>query len=195
MTWKTISIALAIGASALSVGTAALAGPDFLIYEGPDAVRQGQGGERKTVDGVDFWLSGNPPRKFQVLGSLVDRRHKTGIYGAIRMSGLDSDIAKAAKQAGGDAVILQEENDEVTGIADFRSANVYGTGGPTWYNGNGFSSGVARPIEAHNSSYLVIKYLPDNPTPGVPPQATPEASSVAANGKAAPAELKAKSAN
>jgi hypothetical protein len=43
-----------------------------------------------------------------VLGSLTDRRHATGLVGMVRMSLLDDDIAKAAKAAGGDAVILAD---------------------------------------------------------------------------------------
>src|SRR5665213_3594899 len=84
--------------------------PQFLAYEGRNAIHQGQGGEKKTVNGVDFWSNGDPPHKFKVLGSLTDRRHETGLVGMVRMSTLESDNAKAARAAGGDAVILESED-------------------------------------------------------------------------------------
>ena len=41
-------------ASAISLAGAAHAETQFLAYQGPDAVKQGQGGDMKSVDGVDF---------------------------------------------------------------------------------------------------------------------------------------------
>ena len=46
---------------------------------------------------MDFWTNGAPPRRFQVLGNITDRRMRTGIYGAIRMSNLDGEIAKTTE--------------------------------------------------------------------------------------------------
>jgi hypothetical protein len=54
---------------------------EFLAYDGKDAIHDGRGGERKTVDGVDFWMTGDPPHRYQVLGSIVDRRHQSGLIG------------------------------------------------------------------------------------------------------------------
>jgi hypothetical protein len=160
MSFKSAVIGLALAVGALAA-TQAVAAPEFLQYEGRDAVHDGRGGERKTIDGVDFWLRGDPPRRYQVLGSLEDKRHKTGLYGAIRMSGLDSDIAKAAKAAGGDAVILDAEQDEVTGVAGSSAGNINGSYGNGSFNANRYSFGTARTIKDHESRYVVIKYLPD----------------------------------
>jgi hypothetical protein len=140
-----------------------LAGPEFLAYEGKNAIHEGQGGEKKTVDGIDFWSNGDPPHKFLVLGSLTDRRHKTGLTGMVRMSELDSDIAKSVKAVGGDAVILESEDDDVVGVTDFANTNVYGSGGNGSYRANGFTTGMTRPIKKHDSRYIVVKYLPDDP--------------------------------
>jgi hypothetical protein len=52
----------------LSLLGATVSAADFVSYEGKDAVREGQGGERKTVDGIDFWSNGAPPRKFKIIG-------------------------------------------------------------------------------------------------------------------------------
>ncbi len=146
-----------------SIASTAMAAPEFLAYEGRNSIHEGQGGEKKTLNGIDFWMNGDPPHRFQVLGSLIDRRHKTGIYGMIRMSSLDDDIAKAAKAAGGDAVILRSQDDDVIGVA----GSAYATGGWGW----GTATGLSRPIEAHDSQYVVVKYLPDDPS--APPPAVP----------------------
>jgi hypothetical protein len=161
-----VIVALAV---TLVLPTTSVAGPEFLQYEGRNAIHDGQGGERKTVDGVDFWMSGDPPHRYQILGSLSDRRHKTGIYGAIRMSGLDSDIAKAARSAGGDAVILVSEDDDVIGVTGSSFGSVNGTYGAGFFNGNHSNFAVAREMKAHDSRYLVVKYLPDSPDPKAAP--------------------------
>jgi len=62
-----VVLGAAVASPAISV-----AGPDFLAYEGRNAIHEGQGGEKKTVDGIDFWSNRDPPHRFQVLGSLTD---------------------------------------------------------------------------------------------------------------------------
>jgi hypothetical protein len=169
-----------IGVAALCAvsanGSAAHAGPEFLTYEGRNAVQEGQGGERKTVDGIDFWMTGNPPRRFQILGSLNDRRHQSGLIGMARMSALDGDIAKATKAAGGDAVILQSEDTDVIGAANFASTNVSGYAGGNRFGGNAYTASGSHLIRKHDSRWLVIRYLPDDvavPAPGVTTSAAP----------------------
>jgi hypothetical protein len=39
-------------------------------------------------------------------GYLLDTRHGSGLYGKLRMSSLENNIAKKDKEAGGDAVIF-----------------------------------------------------------------------------------------
>lgn len=153
----------------------ALANPEFIGYEGKNAIHEGQGGEKKVVNGVDFWFNGDPPRKFKVLGSVSDRRMKTGIYGMIRMSGLEFDIAKAAASAGGDAVILQSQGDDLLGVSGF--GNAYATSNGT--TANAFGSSFASPVKAHESRYVVVKYLPDEAQPIALPAATPPTSAIA----------------
>jgi hypothetical protein len=159
--------AMALGAlmAGVLVPQLASAAPEFLRYEGRDAVHEGRGGERKTVEGIDFWLRGDPPRRYEVIGSLNDRRHKSGLYGAIRMSGLESDLAKAAKAAGGDAVILDEARDETTGIGSSAFANANGSYGHGSFNGSASGFGIQRAIQDHESRYIVVKYLGDAPAP------------------------------
>ena len=157
-----------------AVSVAALAAPAYastqmLAYEGPDAVKQGQGGEKKVVDGVDFWLEGSPPHRFQVLGVLEDERWKTGLIGAIRMSSLEHDMARSARQAGGDAVILTNAQDNLRGVVGSTfggaSGTVVGSPGFATFSASGSSTTFTRPVESHASRYVVVKYLPDGPAP------------------------------
>jgi hypothetical protein len=143
----------------------AYASPEFMAYEGRNAIHEGQGGEKKIVGGIEFWFNGDPPHRFKVLGAITDRRMKSGIYGAIRMSNLQADIAKAAQAAGGDAVIMQAQGDDVLGVSGFGSS--YGSGSVYrgGFNASSFGSAFAAPIKAHESRYIVVKYLADETPP------------------------------
>ena len=75
------------------IGFAAMASPsfagtEFLAYEGRNTIHEGQGGNKKVVEGVEFWMSGDPPHRFQVIGSISDRRHETGLFGMVRMASM-----------------------------------------------------------------------------------------------------------
>jgi hypothetical protein len=166
------AIALAcVAAIGLGLAAPAHAGTQFLAYEGPNAVKQGGGGEKKSVDGVDFWLEGSPPHRFQVLGVLEDERLKTGLIGLIRMSALERDMARLAHQAGGDAVILTDARDDVQGYVGSSFGSAYGSGYAVW----GSATTVTSPIESRASRYVVVKYLPDGAAPAwstAPPKPT-----------------------
>jgi hypothetical protein len=156
-----IPAALAAGAVLFVAGHATAT--DFLAYEGKPVVRFGEGGARKVVDGIDFWQSGDPPHRYQVLGTIEDSRHETGLYGMVRMASLDHDIAKAVHAAGGDGVILAGEGEKVLGLSRFDQASAGGNyGGGTW-SANGSSFGMVRQMKSHQVSYIVVKYLPDGP--------------------------------
>ena len=162
-------LAFAAAISLAALGAPTHAGTQMLAYDGPDAIKQGQGGERKTVDGIDFWLEGSPPHRFQVLGVLEDERLKTGLIGLIRMSSLEKDMARLARQAGGDAVILTEEHGNLRGIVGSTfggaSGTVFGTPGFATFSASGSSTTFTRPVESRASKYVVVKYLPDGAAP------------------------------
>jgi len=101
-------VAGAMVAAALLAGPAAWAGTGFLIYDGWDSVQQGQGGEKKVVGGVDFWMTGSPPRRFKILGSIDGARRRGGLVGMVSFSSLDDGVAKQTLAVGGDAVILTD---------------------------------------------------------------------------------------
>jgi hypothetical protein len=101
-------VAGAIVAAALLAGSAAQAGTQFLTYDGWDSVQQGQGGEKKVVGGIDFWMTGSPPRRFKILGSIDGARRKGGVAGMVSFSSPEDAAAKQALAVGGDAVILTD---------------------------------------------------------------------------------------
>ncbi|WP_162782207.1 hypothetical protein [Arenimonas caeni] len=138
----------------------ALAAPEFSRYYGKDAVQEGQGGEMKVVEGIEFWSNGAPPRRFEVIGYLSDRRHATGLIGAMRLKGLEKAIAKAARENGGDAVILVGAEREVVGFASSANANANSTG-PN--SASAWGSSATVPVAKQNTRYAVIRFLPDLP--------------------------------
>jgi len=77
-------------------------------------IKDGQGGERTTIDGTDIWKQGDPPRRYQILGAITDERCNCNALFRKVISALDSDIAKATKAAGGDAAILQSESNMIS---------------------------------------------------------------------------------
>src|SRR3954465_14411160 len=97
------------------VAASASLAQDFIAFEGKNAIREGEGGAKKTVEGVDFWSDGEPPRKFKLVGYITDRRQKSGLIGMASMSGLERDVANLAKKNGGDAVILMNSEAETIG--------------------------------------------------------------------------------
>ena len=78
------------------------------------------------------------------------------------MSALDHDMAKIAKSAGGDAVILEGEGTDVIGVTSSSSAHVNGTAYGGTFNGLGSGWGIASAIRKHDSRWTVIRYLPDS---------------------------------
>jgi len=149
-------------AAALTTSVApAWAKTEFLTYDGKNAIQEGQGGDKKIVDGIEFWMDGTPPHRYQILGAITDERWNVGIIGAIQMSSFDKDIAKRAREAGGDAVLLADEHNNVVGTlgSSFGSASGSRTGvfGGAW----GYSSALTKQA----SRFVVVKYLPDLPAP------------------------------
>jgi len=140
---------------------------EFIAYEGTDAVQEGTGGAKKTMDGVDFWTDGAPPRKFKLLGYISDTRHKTGLVGVIRMKGLEGSIAKQAKAVGGDAVILVGSEVETKGYIGTTNATVSGTartsGNTTRFQGSSVDRTTAAAVQKQHTRYAVVKYIEDEP--------------------------------
>lgn len=124
---------------------------DFQAWEGRNAVIEGHGGTRKVVDGVDIWTTGDPPRRFRIIGVIEDERPGGPLYMAQRKH----EIAQKAREHGGNAVIMISSSSQLQGYETFGSANtqLYGHSATTF----GSSTSVA--IKRNSSKFLVIKYL------------------------------------
>jgi hypothetical protein len=91
----------------LMAATPADAKNEFAPFEGPNAERVGEGGTKLTKNGIDYWTTGTPARKYRVLGILTDQR-----YASWGPRILDSkSVAKEIKDAGGNAAIVMEGTD------------------------------------------------------------------------------------
>lgn len=185
-TYKRAAIVLISSLTLLGPASAVLAS-DFVAYEGKDAIQEGTGGEKKTVDGIDFWSNGAPPRKFQLLGFITDSRLKTGLVGMFRMSGLESSIAKEAKKASGDAVILTDSESETTGYVGqaqttgqanaTTNGSAYGNNYKSTTNAWGSSNTTTQTaaVKRQHTRYAVVKYIPDTDAASSVASSTPEA--------------------
>ena len=150
----------------LMLGAVPVLAGDFVAYEGKDSLKEGTGGEKKTVDGIDFWSNGTPPRKFKVMGYINDTRLKTGLIGKFRMSGLESSIAKQVKQVAGDAVILVDASAETNGYVGQSNtsaqATATGNGNTVTAYGSSSTTAVATAVQHEHTRYAVIKYVDDS---------------------------------
>jgi hypothetical protein len=98
---------LAIAALVLLASPAhAGASIDFAPYDGPEIIEVGTGGTKVTKNGIDYWTSGTPPRRYRVIGQVRDKRDEEWDGG--RAIGSPR-IARIVIRAGGDAVILNAE--------------------------------------------------------------------------------------
>lgn len=107
---------------------------DYQPYEGRNAFRDGEGGTRVTVDGVDIWSNGTPPRRYEILGVLtIEVGGGAGAASVIR-----AEAASRVKAAGGDAAIQMDATESVSGMV--------------------MMSNVAIPSRRLTTRFLVIRY-------------------------------------
>lgn len=134
---------LAILATALLLAPQAMAASvKFAPYEGADAIQTGQGGSKISKNGIDYWNTGTPPRRYQIIGVITDKRwgEEWGDGDPIG----SRKVAKIVLQNGGNAVILVSAQD--------RNSGMHGV--PT---GGGAFMGV--PTSRATTLLHVVKYL------------------------------------
>lgn len=150
---------------------------DFVGYEGKDSIKEGQGGSKKTVAGIDFWSDGLPPFKFKLLGYVTDKRLKSGLFGMLSMSSLETDVASEAKKVGGDGVIVVGSEAETTGSVGFAQGNLMQRSHGAQFSGFGSTAQVQK----QNSKYAVVQYMKEVSAEPVAPSAPATAPVVATN--------------
>lgn len=155
--WQKFFRFAAVGLAA-SVAQPAIAGAKvtYSAYEGKPVIKTGEGGTKVSKNGIDYWTSGEPPRRFQVVGMIEDKRDEMLDGGHAIGS---PNIAGKVKKAGADAVIVQSQEEA-------------GKGGGMGTVNSGFGflfAGGSKTI----TRMVVIKYLPDEPSNpvAIPPAA------------------------
>lgn len=104
----------------------------YSTFEGGRII-EGTGGTKKTVDGIDIWNLGTPPRKYRIVGIIDDKRRQS----LIGMAGYESTLVKKAKEAGGDGIIFLDSRKEIVGYYDSGSTGTARTTGTAYsYGGN-----------------------------------------------------------
>ena len=148
---RSVELAVTILAAACVVASCAHVHQQFAAYEGPNAERSGLGGTKITSDGIDFWTTGTPPRRFRVLGILTDTRRNQQFAAA----SFDSDVAAKVRAVGGDAVVYLSEDKEYVGTYNVGQASATTYGNTT----HAYGSGVGVAISNKTTQLEVIKYL------------------------------------
>jgi hypothetical protein len=124
---------------------------NYKPFEGRDTAYEGRGGTRTVMNGVDLWETGEPPRKYKILGIIEDERSGNLIH----RSTFQGDVTKKAKESGGDGVIKIDANSQVTGTMSqgFATGRAYGN------TANASGVGFSAPMSRTSSRFAVIKYL------------------------------------
>jgi len=143
---KTARALLALAVVALT----GCADTEYFAYYG-SGIYVGTGGASKTVDGIDLWVTGSPPRKYRIIGYITDTR----LGGPIAMAGRDAGMARQAKNAGGDALILS--SDLANGMGSYTTGNAAIVGSGNVLTASGTS--ISTPIIQRQARYYVIKYM------------------------------------
>lgn len=186
----------------------------YAAYDGPNALKVGNGGTKVEKNGVEYWTLGAPSRPFQILGVFTDARKNRWWDGNAIGS---ASIAKKIKEVGGEAVVIVDKDTKTVGVSTFTqsdgsfSGNIDSDGSFSGTSG-GYSWGNSQVIQRTTTQLLVIRYLSADEltalagkiSPLYPPAAasraaSPDAQQVqdqyAANGASAPAKRPAKTAS
>ena len=126
------------------IETAAIAGASvrYAPYEGPPAIRTGEGGTKISKNGIDYWNTGAPARRYQIIGVITDKRYEEWGDGSAIGS---AKVARMVIKMGGNAVMVSNESSQGGGSS-------YGVP----ITGGGFIGlGMDRTV----TQLLVIKYL------------------------------------
>jgi hypothetical protein len=129
---------------------AGCADTEYYGYSG-SGVYVGTGGASRSVNGIDLWVTGTPPRRFRIIGYITDER----LGGPLAMAGRDRGMASKARNAGGDGLLLT--SDQTNGMGSYSTGNAV-----AFVNGNTVTAtgnALTLPIIQRQAKYYVIKYV------------------------------------
>ena len=121
----------------------------YKTFEGGKTL-QGVGGTKEVLNGIDIWNFGTPPYKYKIIGVIEDERPG----GRLHLKTLYADAVTKAIEVGGDAIIVETNDNKVTGS--------FNTGAQGFIVGNTVFTGASQSyaIKRNYSRFLVVKYLP-----------------------------------
>ena len=131
---------------AVCILIAGCASTNYSTFEGGRVI-EGTGGTKKTVEGMDIWNNGSPPRKYKIVGIIDDVRRDA----LIQMSLQEKALVKKAREAGGDAILFLDSKSEVLGFSNSGGAQIYGDN----VNYQGSSTAIRNKI----TKVAVIKFV------------------------------------
>lgn len=111
----------------------------------------GRGGTKEVVDGMEVWDNGEPPRAYSVIGFVEDERPDA----PYPMQVMRGEIAKKAREAGGDAVVQVSNQSQITGMVGFSTGNAWGN----WRSASAIGTSFAAPTRTNSARFAVIKYV------------------------------------
>jgi hypothetical protein len=109
----------------------------FRPYEARTSVVVGQGGAREVVKGIDLWTDGDPPRRYEILGTIQ-------LQGYERYGSPTEVLADKVREVGGNGAI------RVRASRDYHGAIAY--------NISAYSAGSIAVFQT-DATYYAVKYL------------------------------------
>lgn len=138
----------AIVVVALFVATPALSKTTFEQWEGKSKVFEGEGGTKIVANDIDFWTTGSPPRKFEIVGIIEDDRGTGPLSGSAMRS---EKVAKLIAKHGGTAAILLSRDTRVAGVIHDGQFSVSGN--------QAYGGGSSVAVRKATTRLAVIKYV------------------------------------
>ena len=157
-----IYLLVTIVALSLSVSTSAqlFASQSFYAYDGPVKPLLGSGGAKTVKHEIEYWVDGAPARPFRIVGVMVDSRSDRWFSGNAVGS---KAIAKKVKEAGGNGVIILNQQEKITSVVSNYYGSSSGTatlfGNSASYSGSNFGFGSAEAVSNVKTRLYVIAYM------------------------------------
>lgn len=107
-------------------GCASLIGTETKFYHWQsNDIYQGKGGAVELYEGTEFWASGEPSRRYKVIGLIDQKLSEDSMDKAIFGDFNKRQLTELVKEHGGDGVIIVSKNNYVSGATAQAPINQY----------------------------------------------------------------------
>ena len=94
--------------SALVLSWPVMGAQVYATYEGTASIQIGSGGTKVTANGIDYWTTGTPPRRYQVLEISTDARKDRLADGTFSAASLSQSVhGKRAEMRSSSMTLIQ----------------------------------------------------------------------------------------